>query len=302
MQILTWTGPFASYKLAPLIASSRKHNIRIRPILCFGLIDKIRSLRKAIRRMPDNEIVVCLDGYDCLILRPFLPHLPQRLSEGKLIVFSCQKTNEHHFRSTQGVSNPPDQVLYWLNSGIICSTVSLLDQMFQEIDEWNLDSLNKVFQKEASLGSFNDQSVFGHYQQLHPNSVLLDTTHFLSKTSVYEPLSIRSHDFSTESVLNVNQDSPSVLHFPFTTPDLYIRFLEIATSVLDRELAPHEIDLNRLKRLSASDLSYSDNATRILNRLRETPRYASNLARQSCLQLLERCYRKTLRAFGTLSK
>jgi hypothetical protein len=216
----------------------------------------------------------------------------QQAVQNNQIVFSCQKTSEHHFLTTSGISNPEEKGLVWLNSGVISSSVELLQKMLQEIDQWNMNLLQNSFKAESAVGTFNDQSVFGRFCQAYQSNVLIDTRCQLSKTSVYEPISSVSHGISVETLLSESSQGSSILHLPFTTKDIYVRYLEIASCAIGRDLLPHEIDLLRLKHLTKSGLPFSENANHILCSVRRNPTYFRNLMQQHCLRLLEKWRRK----------
>lgn len=288
MRIFTWCGPYARHKTALLISSGTRFGIRITPILCYGLMDKIQSLWRRTQTLEAGEIVICMDGYDCLLLRDVRCSIKCLRIEPERVIFSCQSSSEHHFHSTVGINNPFSAGPAWINSGVIFGTAGSIRLMLEEILSWNLKSLEEEFRENSPYGDFNDQTLFGRFLQLNPNKVLLDLQYVLSKTSAYETLGQLTTAVCSEKILQPTEEAPAILHLPFTSPTIYYRYLEIAQFALGRDIRLNEIDINRLTRLSNLD----PELPKCLANIRNHPLYFFEFVRQSFLSSLAVTRRK----------
>ena len=262
--LLSWCSPDTSLGARPLLATLESLGSELTLIPCRGLLDKIWSLRKALVDVPLDRVVCSVDGYDTLFLRN--PAELRKLYEkfGERVLFSAQKSREHHFPHLQAQVSD-DEEEHWLNSGVIVGRCSEIRWMLDAISGWNFQALETEFNlSQGTIGRFNDQTVFGSFAMLYPDRIAVDANCLISRTSAYETVGMADSALTKSTWLNQNGEAPCIFHLPFTHKGVYARYLEMVEFLVGR-LAPWQVDLERLSSVGLAADDYGSLARRLLD-------------------------------------
>jgi hypothetical protein len=247
-------------------------------------LDKLWSLKRSIQQLPDDQWVVCTDGYDCLYLRSIEEIIAQLQNFGTGIIFSSQTEPDHHskfaidyFRTRYGTAHYPI-----LNSGIIAGRVQDLNRMISRIQQWDLKQEEMEFRKSmAGIGNFNDQTLCGLYAARFPDETIVDSQAQLSWTSAYENDIVNSAIRQNGGLFQNPKSGtfPCIFHLPYTTPDVYLQYLSVYIANFDTLLAS-DADLVRIDRLLSKGGAIRQDGERVLEVLQKDPNYLSSRKQQ----------------------
>jgi hypothetical protein len=293
MRFLTWCGRRDSLRIAPLINTAARFSVKVEPVYCNGLLDKVTSLSRYLDCIDDEEWVLCSDGYDCLYMQGEEEIQRRILQFGSNIIFSGQATGDHHLDyvveacKNKNLSGPYPM----LNSGVIAGRCGDLQAMLTEIRHWKISDIEQEFLvRRDGLGFVNDQTLFGKFLALHPSIVHVDSAASVSWTSAYEnelvDEAIRHRSLEIRNPMT--NECPCLLHLPCTSPGVYLQFLDVY-SALGHQLSGDVVEIVRLERLCDQQSKVGIQATNILKTLRQTHGFQSFRARQYSRHYYRRC-------------
>jgi hypothetical protein len=155
--------------------------VGVKPVVipCTTTNDKPRTLAAEIANIPDDTLLICSDAFDVLCLKPAPETAICFESAGKDIVFGAEKVAYHHFPSSRKYfdSLATSDPYRYLNGGVVVGRAGAIRQMLRTIAAWDLAALEREFRSQVEASEhFNDQTLFGLYASLNPETVGLDTS------------------------------------------------------------------------------------------------------------------------------
>ena len=227
-------------------------------VLCKATPEKPATLHARLSALGDQEIVLCTDAFDVLCAEPPGTVREKFLSARKEIFFGAESLCFHqmpvarrHFELTAGGAPYP-----YLNSGMFIGFAGAIREMLQTFSLWNWHELKRQFESDPeNPGRFDDQSLFGMYAALNPETVGLDKyAHiFLNLSRHYSSLSSDLAWVSGKVINRLTGSSPSFLHLT-QVRKYYPSYLKLAEQ-LGIEVRSSNIDIELVRQHLAGDPS-----------------------------------------------
>ena len=213
--ITTITDINENYK--KLVKSAKQHNIDIIPLISYkptsyyvGFVMKFLLTNEYIQYLPDDHIVMFVDGYDVIINnnKENIINKYYELTKGEKALFSAETNCAPHNPNNSVSSLYPEtsSIYKYLNSGTYISTVKILKKLFYIL----MKKINKIYYKILDY-NIDDQVCFTEIFLFNNQELIMLDYNAEIFNCLYD--SINDIEFKDNKIYNkATQTYPMVFH------------------------------------------------------------------------------------------
>jgi hypothetical protein len=231
IEFYTWGKSTDDPRGRILNESCRLNGIGVKVIPCSRISDKPATLAKALIGTPDDQLIVCTDSFDVICFGGREATVEAFESFSCDLVFGAESLCFHHLRSSIArFEESADRGAYnYLNSGMFMGRAGALREMLAMLASWDAAAIEETFQESGAPGSFNDQTLFGHYATQYPERIVLDRDARLFWNLVSDAARLdRAIEFDGMRILNrITGTKPSYVHVTQLRDYYYPLYLQL---------------------------------------------------------------------------